>query len=173
MLSVILLSAITAVALPSLRITTLSIARVMSLSALLMIYGVVITMSPAALINNMASSTVLFEGLVVTDALGIGTVALVMVTLAMTLVHYSGQQTAMGIYGASYTLVLLLGILLVGSYYLATCDDLITLALSLELQSFSVYGVTTLYRWRAGATAAGLMYFMLGAFSSGLVPSRS
>ena len=169
MLSVILLSAITAVALPSLRITTLSIARVMSLSALVIVYGVVITMSPAALIQDMASSTVLFDGLIVADALGIGTVALVMVTLAMTLVHYSDQQTGTGLHGAPYTLVLLLGILLIGSYYLATCDDLITLALSLELQSFAVYGVTTLYRWRAGATTAGLMYFMLGAFSSGLV----
>ena len=169
MLSVIILSAITAVALPSLRITTLSMVRVMSLCALIMVYGVALTMTPAAPTSDMASSTLLFDGIVTTDALGMGAVGLVMATLAMCLMHYTSQGSNSGIHAASYTLVLLLGIMLLGSYTLATSSDLVTLALSLELQSFSVYAVTTLYRWRTGATAAGLMYFMLGAFSSGLV----
>lgn len=176
MLSVIVLSAITAVALPSLRITTLSIVRVISLSAILIVYGLIATqITDMTLFNTttglitIASSSVLFDGLIVWDALGIGTVAVVMLTLTMCIVHYTSQPDNSHIQVASFTLTLLLGIILLGSYYLATGNDLITLALALELQSFSVYAVTTQYRWRTGATAAGLIYFILGAFSSGLV----
>ena len=179
MLSVIVLSAITAVALPSLRITTLSMMRVISISAILIVYGLIMigtydagyypsTAGLSPLVNIVPSSTMLFDGLVIIDTLGIGTISLVMITLATCLVHYTSSSNR-DMHAGSYTLTLLIGVTLIGSYYLATSHDFITIALSLELQSFSVYAITTLYRWRSGATAAGLMYFILGAFSSGLV----
>jgi NADH-ubiquinone oxidoreductase chain 2 len=41
--------------------------------------------------------------------------------------------------------------------------------LSIELQSFAVYILATLYRNSESATAAGLKYFLLGGLSSALI----
>jgi NADH-ubiquinone oxidoreductase chain 2 len=41
--------------------------------------------------------------------------------------------------------------------------------LSIELQSFGVYILTTLYRNSESATSAGLKYFLLGGLSSCLI----
>jgi NADH-ubiquinone oxidoreductase chain 2 len=41
--------------------------------------------------------------------------------------------------------------------------------LSLELQSFGVYILTTLFRYSESATNAGLKYFLLGSLSSCLI----
>ena len=41
--------------------------------------------------------------------------------------------------------------------------------LSIELQSFAVYILATIYRESESATAAGLKYFLLGSLSSALI----
>jgi NADH-ubiquinone oxidoreductase chain 2 len=41
--------------------------------------------------------------------------------------------------------------------------------LSIELQSFAVYILASLYRESESATSAGLKYFLLGGLSSGLI----
>ena len=41
--------------------------------------------------------------------------------------------------------------------------------LSIELQSFAVYILATLYRNSESATAAGLKYFLLGGLSSAII----
>ena len=57
----------------------------------------------------------------------------------------------------------------IGASLLLSSSDLISMYLSIELQSFAVYILATLYRNSESATAAGLKYFLLGGLSSALI----
>src|SRR5258708_19169220 len=63
-----------------------------------------------------------------------------------------------------YCLIIMFSTL--GASLLISSNDLISMYLSIELQSFGVYILTTLYRNSESATNAGLKYFLLGALSS-------
>jgi NADH-ubiquinone oxidoreductase chain 2 len=56
-----------------------------------------------------------------------------------------------------------------GASLLISSSDLISMYLSIELQSFGVYILSTLYRNSESATSAGLKYFLLGSLSSCLI----
>ena len=66
-----------------------------------------------------------------------------------------------------YLLIVLFSTL--GSLMLVSSSDLISMYLSIELQSFGVYILATLHRDSALATSAGLKYFLLGGLSSCLI----
>jgi NADH-ubiquinone oxidoreductase chain 2 len=68
---------------------------------------------------------------------------------------------------SEYSLIVLFSTL--GTTLLVSSYDLISLYLSIELQSFGVYILTTLYRNSEKASNAGLMYFLLGGLSSCLI----
>lgn len=57
----------------------------------------------------------------------------------------------------------------VGGVLLITSNDLISMYLSIELQSFGLYVLATIYRDSQSATDAGLKYFLLGGLSSGFI----
>jgi len=57
----------------------------------------------------------------------------------------------------------------IGSSILVSSNDLVIIYLSVELQSFAVYIIATLYRNSESATAAGLKYYLLGGLSSSLL----
>jgi len=63
-----------------------------------------------------------------------------------------------------YCLIIMFSTL--GASLLISSNDLISMYLSIELQSFGVYILTTLYRNSESATSAGLKYFLLGSLSS-------
>nr|YP_009710838.1 NADH dehydrogenase subunit 2 [Paxillus rubicundulus]QFZ98787.1 NADH dehydrogenase subunit 2 [Paxillus rubicundulus] len=75
-----------------------------------------------------------------------------------TLVNNNSNPTT------EYSLIILFSTL--GSSLLLSSADFISMYLSLELQSFGVYILATLYRNSESATAAGLKYFLLGGLSS-------
>jgi len=52
---------------------------------------------------------------------------------------------------------------------LISSSDLVSMFLSIELQSFAVYILATIYRESESATSAGLTYFLLGSLSSALI----
>ena len=56
-----------------------------------------------------------------------------------------------------------------GASLLVSSADLISMYLSIELQSFGVYILSTLYRESESATSAGLKYFLLGSLSSCII----
>ena len=58
---------------------------------------------------------------------------------------------------------------LLGGSLLMASNDLVSMYLSIELQSFSLYILASIYRDSESATFAGLKYFLLGGLSSGLV----
>ena len=53
-----------------------------------------------------------------------------------------------------------------GAVFLISTGDLISMFLSIELQSYGLYILSTLYRDSESATASGLTYFLLGGLSS-------
>jgi NADH-ubiquinone oxidoreductase chain 2 len=70
-------------------------------------------------------------------------------------------------YATEYSLVVLFSTL--GASLLVSSCDLISMYLSIELQSFGVYILATLYRDSESATSAGLKYFLLGGLSSCII----
>nr|YP_009653035.1 NADH dehydrogenase subunit 2 [Laccaria bicolor]QCG70093.1 NADH dehydrogenase subunit 2 [Laccaria bicolor] len=70
-------------------------------------------------------------------------------------------------YSTDYSLIVLFSTL--GSSLLISSYDLISMYLSIELQSFGLYVLSTLYRDSESSTNAGLKYFLLGGLSSCLI----
>jgi len=66
-----------------------------------------------------------------------------------------------------YSLIVLFNIL--GALLLVSSSDLISVYLSIELQSFGLYILATLYKEKLSSTSAGLKYFLLGGLSSCII----
>ena len=63
-----------------------------------------------------------------------------------------------------YPLIVLF--IITGSVFLISTSDLVSIFLSIELQSYGLYLLSTLYRNSELATSGGLTYFLLGGLSS-------
>ena len=63
-----------------------------------------------------------------------------------------------------YSLIILF--IITGATFLVSSSDLVSIFLSIELQSYGLYIISTLYRDSESATASGLTYFLLGGLSS-------
>jgi NADH-ubiquinone oxidoreductase chain 2 len=63
-----------------------------------------------------------------------------------------------------YPLIILF--IITGSIFLISTSDLVSIFLSIELQSYGLYLLSTLYRNSEQATRGGLTYFLLGGLSS-------
>jgi NADH-ubiquinone oxidoreductase chain 2 len=64
---------------------------------------------------------------------------------------------------------LLLLFILTGALFLMLNNDLINLFLALELQSYGLYLISTIYKDSENSTKAGLTYFLLGGLSSCII----
>lgn len=63
-----------------------------------------------------------------------------------------------------YPLIILF--IITGAVFLVSTSDLVSIFLSIELQSYGLYLLSTLYRNSEQATSGGLTYFLLGGLSS-------
>jgi NADH-ubiquinone oxidoreductase chain 2 len=63
-----------------------------------------------------------------------------------------------------YPLIILF--IITGAILLISTSDLISIFLSIELQSYGLYLISTIYRNSELSTAGGLIYFLLGGLSS-------
>ena len=63
-----------------------------------------------------------------------------------------------------YPLILLF--IISGGMFLVSTSDIVSIFLSIELQSYGLYLLSTLYRNSESSTSAGLTYFLLGGLSS-------
>ena len=66
-----------------------------------------------------------------------------------------------------YPLVILF--ILIGATFLMSSSDLVSMFIAIELQSYGLYILATLYRNSELSTTAGLTYFLLGGLSSGFI----
>ena len=63
-----------------------------------------------------------------------------------------------------YSLMLLF--IIMGAIFLMSSNDIVSIFISIELQSYGLYLLCTLYRNSESSTSAGLTYFLLGGLSS-------
>jgi NADH-ubiquinone oxidoreductase chain 2 len=63
-----------------------------------------------------------------------------------------------------YPLILLF--IICGAVFLMSTNDLVSIFLSIELQSYGLYLLSTIYRNSEFSTIGGLIYFLLGGLSS-------
>ena len=63
-----------------------------------------------------------------------------------------------------YPLIILF--IIIGGIFLVSASDIVSIFLSIELQSYGLYLLSTLYRNSELSTSAGLTYFLLGGLSS-------
>ena len=66
-----------------------------------------------------------------------------------------------------YPLILLF--IITGAIFLLSSSDLVSIFLSIELQSYGLYLLSTIYRNSEQATGGGLTYFLLGGLSSCII----
>lgn len=76
------------------------------------------------------------------------------------LLNKMGQQFKI----IEYPLILLF--ITTGGLFLVSCSDIVSIFLSIELQSYGLYLLSTIYRNSELSTSAGLTYFLLGGLSS-------
>jgi len=76
------------------------------------------------------------------------------------IINKMGQQFKI----IEYPLILLF--IITGAIFLVSTSDLVSIFLSIELQSYGLYLLSTIYRNSELSTSAGLTYFLLGGLSS-------
>ena len=62
--------------------------------------------------------------------------------------------------------MLILLFVISGAVFLMSTNDLVSIFLSIELQSYGLYLLSTIYRNSELSTTGGLIYFLLGGLSS-------
>ena len=89
--------------------------------------------------------------------------------LNLKLGHYNIDKDKLIKKGEGYSIIeypLLLLFIVLGATFLMSSSDLVSMFLSIELQSYGLYIFATLYRNSESATSAGLTYFLLGGLAS-------
>jgi len=92
--------------------------------------------------------------------------------LLFTELHYFRNLTVSNIIlkkGEQYTILeytLMLLFIIMGSVLLISSSDLVSIFLSIELQSYGLYLVCAIYRNSESSTSAGLTYYLLGGLAS-------
>lgn len=119
------------------------------------------------IINNSFLNITIFNNLLVIDLFGnfiksfvlISTICILMMSLA-----YNKFEKV-----NSFEFPLLIMLTILGTLLLISSYDLISMYLAIELQSFCSYILSTFKRNSEFSAESGLKYFILGAFSSGLL----
>nr|QBL02058.1 NADH dehydrogenase subunit 2 [Phlebopus portentosus] len=175
MILISLLISIVAIAIPSIRIN-LSPNLFLRITSIIFIYAGGISLN-SLYIQSIESGIGIYSGLfqvtIYTEIIDI----LIFITAALILTSWpifnqtllpklttGSKSSKMNNPCIEYSIIVLFSSL--GSSLLISCADLISMYLSLELQSFGVYILATLYKDSESATSAGLKYFLLGSFSS-------
>ena len=92
--------------------------------------------------------------------------------LLFTKLHFIKKLTVSNIIlkkGEQYTILeytLILLFIITGSVLLISSSDLVSIFLAIELQSYGLYLLCTIYRNSESSTSSGLTYFLLGGLSS-------
>ena len=173
MLSIGLISQLVAIPIFSYRITPSLFNRITSV---VLIYSALLSFN-GLYVESLASGVGIYSGLfhVTTVSLGVETFLLFVGSLILLGWAPVTQGRPAGLTSvqpsiptiSEYSLMILFTSM--GATLLLSSSDLVSMYLSIELQSFAVYILATLYRNSESATSAGLKYFLLGGLSSALI----
>lgn len=120
------------------------------------------------LINNSAefNNFQIWNGTIVIDYLSDFSKSLIAIISVFCFLMMQSYLTVQKINYFEYSVLILFSLL--GILFICSSNDLITAYLSIELQSLSFYILAAFKKDSAFSVDAGLKYFILGAFSSGL-----
>ena len=107
-----------------------------------------------------------WNGTIIVDYLGYFSKSLIAIVSVFCLLTIQCYLNTQKLNYFEYSVLLLFALL--GILFVCSSNDLITAYLSIELQSLSFYILAAFKRDSAFSVDAGLKYFILGAFSSGL-----
>uniref|UniRef100_UPI00315CEFBA NADH dehydrogenase subunit 2 n=1 Tax=Infundibulicybe hongyinpan TaxID=2486348 RepID=UPI00315CEFBA len=169
MIFISILTLIVAKALPSFN-TNLSSVYFTRISAIIFIYAGALSFN-SLYIQSIGSGIGIYSGLFhVTQVSQLIEVFLLiigsLILIAWPLIEKKNYLNNIN-YSTDYSLTVLFSTL--GASLLISCADLVSMYLSIELQSFGLYVLSTLYRDSESSTSAGLKYFLLGGLSSCLI----
>lgn len=173
MLILAIFSLMTAVALPSVKISPLLLTRVTSIALL---YAAALSFN-GTYIEAIGSGIGIYSGLFQVTSVSQSVDTFIFLVGALILLGWAPIRTKVfarvqSVFTAlptipEYSLIILFTTC--GASFLISSADLVSMYLSIELQSFAVYILAALYRDSESATSAGLKYFLLGGLSSGLI----
>nr|YP_009471421.1 NADH dehydrogenase subunit 2 [Trametes hirsuta]AVG72812.1 NADH dehydrogenase subunit 2 [Trametes hirsuta]WVH38264.1 NADH dehydrogenase subunit 2 [Trametes maxima] len=167
-LSILIL--IVAIALPSINQNIKSILYV-RISSIIFIYAGALAFN-AFYIQSIGSGIGIYSGLFQVTTISQLLDFFILIIGSLILISWPSYSSKINVldripYAREYSLIVLFSTL--GASLLVSSADLISMYLSIELQSFGVYILSTLYRNSESATSAGLKYFLLGSLSSCLI----
>lgn len=119
------------------------------------------------LVNNNVFDFLLFNQLLIQDNFNNIIKSITLISLICCILFSYSYLDKEKIIHYEYFLLLLLS--LCGLFTIINSNDLITMYLGIELQSLSFYILASFKVYNNFSTEAGLKYFILGAFSSGLL----
>lgn len=119
------------------------------------------------LLNNNSADFFLFDYLLIQDKFSIFIQNILIINLIICVLMSFNYIYLESI--VQYEYFLLLSLSLLGILTLTQANDLITLYLAIELQSLAFYVLASFKIYSNFSTEAGLKYFILGSFSSGIL----
>ncbi len=163
-------SLLIAIALPNVKISPLQLVRVTSI---VLLYAAALSFN-GSYISSLGSGVSIFSGLFQATSLSLVFDTFIFTMAALIILPWAPAMASRGSTSLSsmvtipeYSLIVLFTT--AGASFLVSSADLVSMYLSIELQSFAVYILASLYRDSESATSAGLKYFLLGGLSSGLI----
>jgi NADH-ubiquinone oxidoreductase chain 2 len=166
MLTITLIALVLAIPLSSATISATLLTRIVSIS-LLFAATLSYNCFPSSLAAEGVNNTTLDSGLIHATTVTQSMEVFLLVSGALILLPWSSSLVSRGPIVPEYSMIILFTTM--GATFLLASADLVSMYLSIELQSFGVYILAALYRDSESATAAGLKYFLLGALSSALI----
>jgi len=136
------------------------------ISAIIFIYAGVLSFN-TLYIQSIGSGIGIYSGLFNITQISAIIEVFILIIASLILIAWPLLANNNNTKSTDYSLIVLFSTL--GSLLLISCSDLISMYLSIELQSFGLYVLSTLYRDSESSTSAGLKYFLLGGLSSCLI----
>lgn len=163
MITITIITFILALGLGSTQISPIQYSRLAAISFLLSAF----LSFNVLYIESLGNGLGIFSGLYQVSSVSQSIETFIYTMAALILIPWfinTASPRATGPVLSEYPLILLFSVL--GATLLVSSTDLISMYLSIELQSFAVYILASIHRDSESATAAGLKYFLLGGLSS-------
>ena len=187
MLSIALISYILAVPIFAQRISATVLSRITSI---VFVYSAALSWTSLYYLPLSTGGVGLFSGLFHVSAITLGFQILLLIVGALLLFGWGPMKDTKGLTVnnqkvgieqsvnvntnfvqtntiSEHSIIVLFGVL--GGCFLMTSYNLVSMLLSIELQSFAAYILCALYRNSQTATSAGLKYFLLGSLASSII----
>jgi proton-translocating NADH-quinone oxidoreductase chain N len=127
----------------------------------------ILTWTLILILNNPINFRIIFNNTFIYDDLTVFSQSIILISSIACLIMSQEYIKNYRLNSYEYYLLILFAIL--GLMLLTSSYDLISAYLAIEMQSLSFYTLAAFKRKSAFSTEAGLKYFILGAFSSGLI----